>query len=61
LQVDAMSVKVDAAADESTEPLQLTEVFSTSGDRRIVLFGYYPRNELPPETDFFKEAQRFLG
>ena len=61
LHLDAMSVKVQDPGLDSPEPLELTELFSSSGDRRAVLFGYFPRDELPPEKDFFKEATRFLG
>lgn len=61
LHVDGMSVKVEDSAKASTKPLELTEMFSSSGDKRIVLFGYFPRDELPPEKDFFKEAGRYLG
>ncbi|MBT8429791.1 MAG: hypothetical protein KJN79_07745 [Gammaproteobacteria bacterium] len=61
LRIDAMSVKVQDSADESYEPLQLIEMLSSSGERRIMLFGYFPRDELPPERDFFKEAGRYLG
>jgi hypothetical protein len=61
LHVDDMSVKVKDLADAKSKPLELTEFFSSNGDRRIVLFGYFPRDELPPEKDFFKEAGRYLG
>lgn len=61
LHVDAMSVKVDDSAKASNKPLELIEMFSSSGDRRVVLFGYVSRDELPAKLDFFKEAGRYLG
>jgi len=61
LHVDAMSLKVKDPADVASKPLELTEFFSASGDRRVALFGYFPRDELPPEKDFFKEAGRYLA
>ena len=61
LSVDAMSVKVEDSAADSDPPLELTEMSSTNGVKRVVLFGYFPRDELPPEPDFFKEAGRYLG
>jgi hypothetical protein len=61
LHVDAMLVKVKDPELASSEPLELTELYSSNGRQRIVLFGYFPRAELPPEKDFFEEAGRILG
>lgn len=61
LHVDVMTLKVKDSADAGSEPLQLTRFQSLSGDTRVALFGYFPRAELPPKKDFFKEAERFLG
>ena len=61
LHVDAMLVKVKDPELASSEPLELTELYSSNGRQRIVLFGYFPRAELPPEKDFFAEAGRILG
>ena len=61
LHVDDMSVKVEDPQDTEIPPMQFTEFFSDSGDRRVVLFGYFPRSELPPKKDFFAEAGRYLG
>ena len=61
LHVDAMLVKVKDPDLASSEPLELTELYSSNGRQRIVLFGYFPRAELPPEKDFFEEAGRILG
>ncbi len=61
LHLDAMSVKVEDPATADDPPVRLTEFYSSSGEKRVALFGYFPRDELPPEKDFFKEAGRYLG
>ena len=61
LHLDAMSVKVTDPDLASSEPLRFKELVSGIGRTRIVLFGYFPRAELPPEKDFFQEAGRYLG
>ncbi len=61
LHLDAMSVRVKDPDVASSEPLRLKELVSSTGRKRIVLFGYFPRAELPPEKDFFQEAGRYLG
>ena len=54
-------IKVTDPEMASSEPLRLKELVSGIGRKRIVLFGYFPRAELPPEKDFFQEAGRYLG
>ena len=61
LHLDAMSVKVKNPDSADEPPIRLSEFFSSGGQKRVALFGYFPRNELPPEKDFFKEAGRYLG
>ena len=61
LLVDVMSLKVKDAADTASKPLELTKFRALNGGTRVALFGYFPRAELPPEKDFFKEAARILG
>ena len=61
LYLDAMSVKVENPDSIDEPPIRLNEFFSSGGQKRVALFGYFPRNELPPEKDFFKEAGRYLG
>jgi len=61
LNIDVMSLKVKDSADDESEPLQLTKFRALNGNTRVALFGYFPRAELPPEKDFFKEAERLLG
>jgi len=61
VHVDGMSVKVEDPQNDEEPPLALREFFSDGGNRRVVLFGYFPRAELPPKRDFFEEAGRYLG
>jgi len=61
LNIDVMSLKVKDSADDESKPLELTKFRALNGNTRVALFGYFPRAELPPEKDFFKEAERFLG
>ncbi len=61
LHIDVMSLKVNDPADGTSQPLELTKFRALNGGTRVALFGYFPRAELPPEKDFFKEAERFLG
>lgn len=61
LHLDAMSVKLKDTDGATSKPLELNEFYSSSGDSRVALFGYFPRTELPPKKDFFKEASRYLG
>lgn len=61
LHVDVMSLRLTDSTDATSEPLELTKFRTLNGSTRVALFGYFPRAELPPEKDFFKEAARFLG
>lgn len=61
LHIDVMSLKVNDPADAASKPLELTKFRALNGGTRVALFGYFPRAELPPKKDFFKEAERFLG
>jgi hypothetical protein len=60
LYLDPMLVKKDAADDSRSSRLDLSEVSASTGERRIVLLGRFPANELPTRPDFFDEAQRLL-
>jgi hypothetical protein len=62
LNIDVMSLRVeDPAAAGSSEPLRFTEMLASNAPRRIVLFGYLPSTELPPERDLLEESRRILG
>jgi hypothetical protein len=59
--LNSMSVKVDDVKAAGANQLELIELFSWRGESRIVLPGYFLRQDLPERPDFFKEAQRYLG
>ncbi len=61
LELDQMSIKRDASTVGSAYKLELTEVFSGSGERRTVLLGRIPLPDLPSRPDFLKEAERLLS
>jgi hypothetical protein len=59
--LSSMSVKTDNASTPGARQLEFNELFTSSGETRIVLPGYFPRHDLPAQPDFLKEAQRYLG
>lgn len=61
LTINQMSIKAGSGAAGTSHELELTELYSASGQRRIVLLGRFPAQELPPRRDFLKEARRLLG
>jgi len=60
MRLDYMGIRVEENAGEASNLLDLLELYSATGECRIVLPGYIPRTELPERPDFFKEAQRYL-
>jgi len=60
LNLDSMLLKVDASSSRRSSQLELIEFFSCGGERRIVLPGRFPRQELPEQPDFLEQAQRYL-
>ena len=62
MYLDPMMVKKSASSsDERISHLQLTEASAKSGERRIILLGRFPTQELPKQPDFLSEARRYLG
>ena len=61
LQIDAMLVKRDGSGDGGLPPIRLTEVHSATGDRRVILLGKIPRDEIPEDGDGLDWAIRSLG
>jgi len=61
MRLNYMGVRVDDDAAEASNRIELLELYSASGVRRILLPAYIPRRELPERPDFFKQAQRYLG
>ena len=60
MTLDSMNIKTDADSPSKTFSFELIEVFSETGETRIILPGWFPADELPPETDFITEAKRYL-
>ena len=61
MRLNYMGIRVEENAGEASNLLDLLELYSASGEHRIVLPGYVPRADLPERPDFFKAAQRYLG
>ena len=61
MRLNYMGIRVEDTPREASNLLELIELYSTSGEHRIVLPGYIPRAALPERPDFFKEARRYLG
>jgi len=61
MRLNYMGIKVEDTPGESSNLLELVELYSASGERRVALPGYILRAELPERPDFFKAAQRYLG
>ena len=61
MRLNYMGIRVEETPGEASNLLELIELYSASGEQRIVLPGYIPRAELPERPDFFKEARRYLG
>lgn len=60
LDLDPMLIKVDTPTTRPYNQLALTELFSCSGERRIILLGRFPHRDLPEQPDFVKQASRYL-
>jgi hypothetical protein len=61
MRLNYMGIRVEDSAEEASNLLNLLELYSASGERRIVLPACIPRTELPERPDFFKAAQRYLA
>lgn len=61
LNLDYRGVKVAELSAASAQELRLTELFSHTGIRRIVLLGRVPRSEIPERPDFLRQASRYLA
>jgi hypothetical protein len=60
MRLNYMGIRVEEKPGEASNALDLVELYSASGEHRIVLPGYIPRPDLPARPDFFKTAQRYL-
>jgi hypothetical protein len=61
MRLNYMGIRVEENSPETSSRVDLIELFSASGEHRIMLPGYIPRAELPERPDFFKAAQRYLA
>lgn len=60
LHLDSMGIKVQELSTLSSNEIVLTEIFSGTGERRIVLLGHIARSDLPQPVNLWREAQRYL-
>jgi len=60
LELNPMSIKTTDATTGISHKLELTEVFSANGQKRVVMLGRFPIRDLPPQPDFLKEAERYI-
>lgn len=59
LRIDSMGIKIQDAAAHCKE-IALTEIFSGTRERRIVLLGHITRTDIPAARDLWREAKRYL-
>lgn len=61
VNIDYRGIKGAASAPSSAPPVEVIEVSSSTGLRRIVLLGRIPRNHLPTRRDVIKLGEAYLG
>jgi hypothetical protein len=61
LSLDYRGIKLDESDVECPEPIDVFEIASSNGLRRIVLLGRIPRDQLPEPADMIKLGQAYLG
>jgi hypothetical protein len=61
LNLDYRGIKLNGEEPGSTEPVEMTELSSAKGTRRIVLLGRIPRVRFPQQTDVIRRGQAYLG
>ncbi|MGB7932002.1 MAG: hypothetical protein WCH04_07210 [Gammaproteobacteria bacterium] len=52
---------MEERSGQTSNRLNLIELYSVSSVHRILLPGYVLRADLPGQPDFFKAAQHYLG
>ncbi len=52
MKLDSMNIKAEETSSASVNALELIEFYSSTGERRIVLPGWYPAGELPSGRGF---------
>jgi len=61
LRLDYRGIRLADSGPAAAGELQLTELFSGTGARRIILPGRIPSREIPDRPDVVKELSRYLG
>ena len=52
MKLDSMNIRADESSSGKVNSLDLIEFYTSTGEKRIVLPGWYPANELPSRRDF---------
>ena len=60
LHLDAMGVKMQDLSAKSAKEIVLNEIFSGTGERRIIILGYIARTDIPEPPDLWREGYRYL-
>lgn len=61
LRLDYRGIKLADSCPAAAGELRLTELYSGTGERRIILPGRIPWEEIPDRPDVIKELERYLG
>ncbi|WP_198323781.1 MULTISPECIES: hypothetical protein [Methylococcus] len=60
-RLDYRGIKLADFGPAAAGELQLTELFSATGSRRIILAGRIPKGKIPDRPNVVKELSRYLG
>lgn len=60
LNLDSMGIKIQDSSAAPSKEIVLTEIFSGTGERRIVLLGHIARTDIPEPANVWREAKRYL-
>ncbi|WP_430232946.1 hypothetical protein [Nitrosomonas communis] len=60
LHLDSMGIKIQDPSTASCKEIVLTEIFSGTGERRVVLLGHIARRDIPEPANIWQEAKRYL-
>lgn len=60
LHLNAMGIKVQDLSAKPSKEIVLNEIFSGTGERRIILLGYIARTDIPESSDLWREGHRYL-
>lgn len=60
LRLDSMGIKIQDSSSAASREIALTEIYSGTGERRIILLGCIAHADIPKRPDSWREAQRYL-